>query len=417
MGRTDEDRRCPRDKRVLEATPMGRATVDVCSACQGAFFDSGDMLAAAGLAADPLSWDRPEATKGVKGGTLACPRCEVLMHAQDVTREGESVEIDRCGKCGGVWLDKGELDTLTKIGEALRPLVESEQAKARKEADAIGDVKLKERIRWWKLALLVVPVAAILGLYLYGKIQDRAEREQRREEEQLRKRGCIRLDDGTLSCRKGEEGCPCGCDHSTAMAAELRKQGGEVALHTIDQTLVTIGERENAGYVTERMIKHRLRLLEVADEIRGQPTPLPLFHHHRERDCTSAKDEKLGACADLVVHGERVEIVKGKPKLITSSFKLWLEIENLTSEERSLAPPSLRARTVHLPVTRWYEDGGRGTPWDGHLGPHAKARINVIGDIPDRVEPGAPIDSAIELDGLVITTSTEARAVIHLSDD
>ncbi len=41
---------------------------------------------------------------------LQCPRCD----GQLAETAFENVRIDRCGKCGGVWLDAGELEQLTK---------------------------------------------------------------------------------------------------------------------------------------------------------------------------------------------------------------------------------------------------------------------------------------------------------------
>jgi len=37
-----------------------------------------------------------------------CPRCSVKL----AQREHHQVPVDECPKCGGVWLDKGELQTL-----------------------------------------------------------------------------------------------------------------------------------------------------------------------------------------------------------------------------------------------------------------------------------------------------------------
>lgn len=48
--------------------------------------------------------------------TLKCPRCEKDM--KKLVRKG--IELDICGKCGGMWLDKGEVDRIylkTKKGE------------------------------------------------------------------------------------------------------------------------------------------------------------------------------------------------------------------------------------------------------------------------------------------------------------
>ena len=38
----------------------------------------------------------------------ACPRCKIYLVAERV----EGIEIDRCYKCDGIWLDAGEYDTV-----------------------------------------------------------------------------------------------------------------------------------------------------------------------------------------------------------------------------------------------------------------------------------------------------------------
>ena len=129
------------------------------------------------------------------------------------------------------------------------------------------------------------------------------------------------------------EGCPCGCDRSAKMAADLRR-AHEAAPSAIERSLVTIGERESAGYITERMVQHRLRLLDLADELHVQ-TSAVLGRVTGSRDrckVTTVEDQTLRICPELVVHGERTEVVDGHDKLIESCFRLWLEIENLTGE-------------------------------------------------------------------------------------
>lgn len=42
-------------------------------------------------------------------GKLKCPRCAAQMNEVLI----EQVRVDRCGKCGGIFLDKGELEILT----------------------------------------------------------------------------------------------------------------------------------------------------------------------------------------------------------------------------------------------------------------------------------------------------------------
>ena len=62
------------------------------------------------------------------------------MLLQDVKYDGTHVEIDRCGHCGGVWLDKGEVESLMTIGEKIKPLLDKQKADAQAELDKMGEV-------------------------------------------------------------------------------------------------------------------------------------------------------------------------------------------------------------------------------------------------------------------------------------
>jgi Zn-finger nucleic acid-binding protein len=357
------------------------------------------MFMAAGISADPSTWDRAETGGVMKEGALHCPRCEsVVMRAQDVTHDGRHVEVDRCGKCGGIWLDKDELDTIVAIGDALRPVVEAARAKARAELEAMGTIDLKKStVPRWKVAAVVVALGAFAGtVYLLSRPPPR---------------------EGPDTRDNGKEGCPCGCDRSAKMAADLR-EAHEAAPAAIEKSLVTIGERENVGYITERMVQHRLRLLDLAEELHVD-TSSALARVSGSRDrcrVATVEDGTLRVCPELIVHGERTEIVDSHDKLIESCFRLWLEIENLTGEARTLAPASIDGGAVHLPVSRWYREGGRGEAWNGVLGAREKVRVNVIGYIPEHVAPGTAVKASIAVDALRLGASTEALAVIHLRE-
>jgi hypothetical protein len=51
-----------------------------------------------------------EAAKAAGTSSMRCPRCDGSLKPS----EFEGVSIDTCEKCGGVWLDSGELEQLTK---------------------------------------------------------------------------------------------------------------------------------------------------------------------------------------------------------------------------------------------------------------------------------------------------------------
>ena len=129
---------CPRDKAVMKETKTGDAFLDVCGKCGGQFFDSGEMFGAFGIKADPSYWDRSETSGPVRDGELHCPVCHTHMLVQDVKHDADKVEIDRCGKCGGIWLDKGEVQKIMAIGQRIKPLLDAEKAKAQQELDKLG---------------------------------------------------------------------------------------------------------------------------------------------------------------------------------------------------------------------------------------------------------------------------------------
>ena len=43
-----------------------------------------------------------------------CPRCGADLKEQ----HAEHVKIDECPECGGIWLDKGELDQLQRVNRS-----------------------------------------------------------------------------------------------------------------------------------------------------------------------------------------------------------------------------------------------------------------------------------------------------------
>ena len=51
-----------------------------------------------------------EEAKAAGTSSMKCPRCDGTLNESKV----DEVTIDVCDKCGGVWLDSGELEQLTK---------------------------------------------------------------------------------------------------------------------------------------------------------------------------------------------------------------------------------------------------------------------------------------------------------------
>jgi len=60
---------------------------------------------------EKLDADREKADRQQK--VINCPRCAVEL----VEKESDNVKIDSCPKCGGVWLDSGELEQLRLVNK------------------------------------------------------------------------------------------------------------------------------------------------------------------------------------------------------------------------------------------------------------------------------------------------------------
>ncbi|MBN1955310.1 MAG: zf-TFIIB domain-containing protein [Anaerolineae bacterium] len=119
---------CPRCKQVLRMRMIHNVEVDRCLACDGVWFDQGELQAAREKV-EPDSrwmdvdlWADPDRFK-VLDGELACPRCHAEMAT--IAYGDTGVEIDYCPQCQGAWLDGGEFE---KIVNALREEIASKGA-------------------------------------------------------------------------------------------------------------------------------------------------------------------------------------------------------------------------------------------------------------------------------------------------
>lgn len=214
-----------------------------------------------------------------------------------------------------------------------------------------------------------------------------------------------------------KEGCPCGCDHSEEMTAELAARGGDEARSAIGAALHTIAEREDAGYITEAMVQHRLRLMRLASDIDGTSSMKPSRRYlpprtsdarARRGELPVAESDSVRVQSELIVHGETTEFIGERPKLLRACFRLWLHVENLSDEARTVKQPTLAGK-VSLPVSRWYIEDSPGDPWDGSLAPGERQSVLAIGYLGTPVKPAAKLDVSVVFESLQIQATAIAR--------
>lgn len=95
---------------TLSALSTGRSgtRIDRCSSCAGTFLDFGELAPAVD---DPAAaFDSGPAPAGADGLPASCPRCKTGMRA--IAVPDETFHVDRCMRCGAIFLDRGELGAL-----------------------------------------------------------------------------------------------------------------------------------------------------------------------------------------------------------------------------------------------------------------------------------------------------------------
>ena len=105
--------KCPACDNELTEVRVGGMAVDVCEGgCGGVWFDWFELSKVDEpfeQADEILGIERDDGIRVDPGQRRLCPHCEdvvMLRHFFSVKRE---VEVDECPKCGGFWLDHGEL--------------------------------------------------------------------------------------------------------------------------------------------------------------------------------------------------------------------------------------------------------------------------------------------------------------------
>ena len=107
---------CPRCSTDLVVVEYDEIELDWCPSCEGLWFDRGEMELAVtrmGPAGLGLTFERPAQTSEQP---LRCPLCHVRMNKRllgnpgPVQGEPRPIIADMCPECGGIWLDRGELE-------------------------------------------------------------------------------------------------------------------------------------------------------------------------------------------------------------------------------------------------------------------------------------------------------------------
>ena len=98
---------CPKCPHELFEIEQNFVNLDCCPGCNGLWFDRGEL--------EKLTRIDNVFSKLGKGvpRELACPRCGKVL-SEHATDEAIGVNVERCRDCGGIWLDRAELEAFRK---------------------------------------------------------------------------------------------------------------------------------------------------------------------------------------------------------------------------------------------------------------------------------------------------------------
>jgi uncharacterized protein len=99
---------CPKcKKKTLSYFNTSEGVVlDFCEECSGIWFDKDELASYIELSADIP--EIKEMKKAARKTDLKCPKCEGILEELPFSSKTEFL-VDRCGSCGGIFFDAGEL--------------------------------------------------------------------------------------------------------------------------------------------------------------------------------------------------------------------------------------------------------------------------------------------------------------------
>jgi len=105
---------CPACGNELTNVNISNTTVDICKGgCGGIWFDNYELEyfdeAHEGEGEQLLDFDKNENISIDHTKQHDCPKCKDTIMMRHFFTVKHEVEVDECAKCGGIWLDSGEL--------------------------------------------------------------------------------------------------------------------------------------------------------------------------------------------------------------------------------------------------------------------------------------------------------------------
>jgi Zn-finger nucleic acid-binding protein len=110
---------------ILVKHEVNGTIVDFCESCGGIWLAKGELNKITHPHDGDIEFCSHENKENSVVTNRLCPVCDNKRLIQDNFIEYSDIKIEYCKCCGGIWLDKGELDTINKEIDSLKDIPET----------------------------------------------------------------------------------------------------------------------------------------------------------------------------------------------------------------------------------------------------------------------------------------------------
>jgi Zn-finger nucleic acid-binding protein len=117
---------CPRCSQELKAIEYEGLGIETCPGCQGEWLDAGELLGVTQRMGSRFAPEEIEKLEAINKAIFTleeqtpqvdCPRCPDTPLKRFNYAVSSGIALDKCPRCAGVWLDKGEMEQVQILAE------------------------------------------------------------------------------------------------------------------------------------------------------------------------------------------------------------------------------------------------------------------------------------------------------------
>jgi Zn-finger nucleic acid-binding protein len=131
--------KCPRCSSELKTIDYEGAKIETCLGCEGEWLDQGELKQIVHTVEESFPQDMRDSLDAVNKSIfsidesvenqLSCPKCSGVELNRFNYASSSGIALDKCPECGGIWLDKDEIEHVQVLVEEWRGKLEEDMAR------------------------------------------------------------------------------------------------------------------------------------------------------------------------------------------------------------------------------------------------------------------------------------------------